>query len=294
MRRVAEAAADRRRIDLYYQHRVDPQVPIEETVGAMAISSGRARCVISGCRKRRQRPSAARMRFIRSRRCRRNIRSGAASPTTRRCQCCASWASRSSPTARSGAAFSPGASGRSTTSRRRLAPRNPRFQGENFAKNLAVVDQVKQIAEEKGVTPAQLALAWMLNRHDDVIPIPGTSSAERLAENAAAADIRLTKEDLERIECAAEGARIRRPVYAGDDDAGGRLDAARSISGGLGPAYSSTYPPSIVALGCAPRCSRSSVMIADLSLASRRDQVRDFTSRKKPSADGFVRRSTWT
>jgi aryl-alcohol dehydrogenase-like predicted oxidoreductase len=77
---------------------------------------------------------------------------------------------------------------------------NPRFQGENFAKNLAVVDQVKQIAAERGVTPAQLALAWMLNRHDDVVPIPGTSSTERLAENAAAADIRLSSEELERIE----------------------------------------------------------------------------------------------
>ena len=77
---------------------------------------------------------------------------------------------------------------------------NPRFQGENFAKNLAVVDQLKKIAEERGVTPAQLALAWMMNRHTDVIPIPGTSSVERLAENAAAADIKLTTEDLERIE----------------------------------------------------------------------------------------------
>jgi aryl-alcohol dehydrogenase-like predicted oxidoreductase len=77
---------------------------------------------------------------------------------------------------------------------------NPRFQGENFAKNLALVEHVKRLAEERDCTPAQLALAWLLNRYDNVIPIPGTSSKQRLEENVAALDIELDDEDLEKIE----------------------------------------------------------------------------------------------
>jgi aryl-alcohol dehydrogenase-like predicted oxidoreductase len=77
---------------------------------------------------------------------------------------------------------------------------NPRFQGENFARNLALVEHIKTLAEERACTPAQLALAWLLNRHDNVTPIPGTSSKQRLEENVAAVDIELSDEDLERIE----------------------------------------------------------------------------------------------
>ena len=77
---------------------------------------------------------------------------------------------------------------------------NPRFQGENFARNLALGEHIKALAEERDCTPAQLALAWLLNRHDKVTPIPGTSSKQRLAENVAAVDIELSDEDLERIE----------------------------------------------------------------------------------------------
>ena len=77
---------------------------------------------------------------------------------------------------------------------------NPRFQGENFGQNLALADHLKKMAEETGHTPAQLALAWLLSREDNVIPIPGTSSLKRLAENAAAADIRLSQVDLDQIE----------------------------------------------------------------------------------------------
>jgi aryl-alcohol dehydrogenase-like predicted oxidoreductase len=77
---------------------------------------------------------------------------------------------------------------------------NPRFQGENFGQNLALADHLKKMADETGYTPAQLALAWLLSREDNVIPIPGTSSLKRLAENAAAADIRLSQVDLDQIE----------------------------------------------------------------------------------------------
>ena len=77
---------------------------------------------------------------------------------------------------------------------------SPRFQGENFARNLALVRQVETIAKEKHCTAAQLALAWVLAQGDDVIPIPGTKRRSYLEENAAAVDIRLTSEDLRRIE----------------------------------------------------------------------------------------------
>jgi aryl-alcohol dehydrogenase-like predicted oxidoreductase len=80
---------------------------------------------------------------------------------------------------------------------------NPRFQSENFAKNLTLLDQVESLAEQKGCTPAQLALAWLLNRHDNVVPIPGTSSAKRLEENIAAADVELTENELERLDAVA-------------------------------------------------------------------------------------------
>jgi aryl-alcohol dehydrogenase-like predicted oxidoreductase len=77
---------------------------------------------------------------------------------------------------------------------------NPRFQGENFAKNVALAGELRQLAAEKGCTPAQLALAWLLGRHDDVIPIPGTSSPARLEENVEAVNLPLSREDLDRIE----------------------------------------------------------------------------------------------
>ena len=77
---------------------------------------------------------------------------------------------------------------------------NPRFQGENFQKNLRLVDAVQEMAREKGCTPAQLALAWVLARGRHIVPIPGTRSVDRLAENVAAVEIELTPEDLDRLD----------------------------------------------------------------------------------------------
>jgi aryl-alcohol dehydrogenase-like predicted oxidoreductase len=171
-------------IDLYYLHRVDAKVPIEETVGAMAdlVRQGKVRHL-----------------------------------GLSEAHCCpryATWGSPSSPTV-------PWVGGRFRTPED-LAPddwrrRNPRFQGENFRKNLALADRVRELAEEKSCTPAQLALAWLIRRHDDVIPIPGTSSIKRLEENVGAVDVRLTAEDLDRIEQiapkgAAAGARYDPPM----------------------------------------------------------------------------------
>jgi aryl-alcohol dehydrogenase-like predicted oxidoreductase len=76
---------------------------------------------------------------------------------------------------------------------------SPRFQGENVARNLALVDQVKALAGQKACTPSQLALAWLLAQRPDIVPIPGTSSRARLEENAAAVDVPLSRQELERI-----------------------------------------------------------------------------------------------
>jgi aryl-alcohol dehydrogenase-like predicted oxidoreductase len=81
---------------------------------------------------------------------------------------------------------------------------NPRFQGEQFAKNLAIADRLRELAKEKEkekpCTPAQLALAWILRRHQDVVPIPGTSSLARLEENARSVNVALSAEEIARIE----------------------------------------------------------------------------------------------
>ncbi|HEV7705012.1 MAG TPA: aldo/keto reductase [Gemmatimonadaceae bacterium] len=188
-------------IDLYYLHRVDPQVPIEETVGAMAelVHAGKVRHL--GL-------------------------SEAAPETVRRAHAIhpiAAVQTEYSLFSRepedglltvlrelgiSLVAYSPlgrGFLGGRFRSVDDLAAddwrrNNPRFQGEQFEKNLAIADRLREMATEKGCTPAQLALAWLLNRHSDVIPIPGTSSIARLEENARAADIALTAADLDRIE----------------------------------------------------------------------------------------------
>jgi aryl-alcohol dehydrogenase-like predicted oxidoreductase len=191
-------------IDLYYQHRVDKTVPIEETVGAMAelVAQGKVRHL--GL-------SEASPRTIR--------RAHAVHPITALQTEYSLWTRDPEdevvPTVRAlgigFVAYSP--LGRGFLSGRirsldDLAPddfrrNNPRFQGDNLERNLELVDRVHEIASEKGVTPGQLALAWVLAQGEDVVPIPGTKRVAYLEENAAASDIRLTREDLERIDAAA-------------------------------------------------------------------------------------------
>jgi aryl-alcohol dehydrogenase-like predicted oxidoreductase len=188
-------------VDLYYLHRVDPQVPIEETVGAMAelVHAGKVRHL--GL-------------------------SEASSATVRRAhklhpiaavQTEYSLFSREPEDDLVPAlgelgialvAYSPlgrGFLGGRFRSVDDLAPgdwrrNNPRFQGEQFATNLAIADRLREVAKEKDCTPAQLALAWILRRHQDVIPIPGTSSMARLEENIHASEVALSEQDLNRIE----------------------------------------------------------------------------------------------
>ena len=77
---------------------------------------------------------------------------------------------------------------------------NPRFQGENFERNLELVERVRSLAEDRGVTPAQLALAWVLSRGEEVVPIPGTTKPERVEENVGALEVTLSDEDLQTLE----------------------------------------------------------------------------------------------
>ncbi|HWT93500.1 MAG TPA: aldo/keto reductase [Solirubrobacteraceae bacterium] len=191
-------------IDLYYQHRVDPEVPIEETVGAMAelVEEGKVRYL--GL-------SEASPATIR--------RAHAVHPISALQTEYSLWTRDPEdevlPTVRElGIGFVPysplgrGFLSGAITSIDDLAEddfrrHNPRFQGDNFAKNLELVDRVKEIADEKGVTPGQLALAWVLHQGDDIAPIPGTKRVAYLEENVAATEIELSTDDLRRIDEAA-------------------------------------------------------------------------------------------
>jgi aryl-alcohol dehydrogenase-like predicted oxidoreductase len=188
-------------IDLYYQHRVDPKVPIEDTVGAMAelVRQGKVRYL--GL-------SEASAQTIR--------RAHVVHPISALQTEYSLWSRDSEdeilPAVRDlgigFVAYSPLGRGLLTGHFKTLEDlpaddwrrSNPRFQGENFQRNLDLVALVEQLAREKGCTPAQLALAWLLARGPDIVPIPGTKRRARLEENAAAVAIKLTAADLARIE----------------------------------------------------------------------------------------------
>ncbi len=202
-------------IDLSYLHRVDPEAPIEETVGAMAelVHAGKVRHLgLSEAppetvrRAHRIHPIAAVQTeyslFSRE-------PEDGLLPVLRELGIAL-------------VAYSPlgrGFLGGRFRTVEDLAPDdwrrgNPRFQGEEFATNLSIADRLRVIADEKHRTPAQLALAWLLNRHQDVIPIPGTSSMARLEENIRATDIKLSEEDLNRIEYALPKGSVAGERYA--------------------------------------------------------------------------------
>jgi len=188
-------------IDLYYQHRVDPKVPIEETVGAMAelVRAGKVRHI--GLSEAA--PDTLR-------------RANAVHPVTALQTEYSLWSrdpeAEVIPTCRElgigFVAYSPLGRGFLTGRIRApddLAPddfrrSNPRFRGENFEKNLDLLEVVRALAGEKGCTPAQLALAWVLAQGHDVVPIPGTRHAERVEENVGALDVVLAEADLERLD----------------------------------------------------------------------------------------------
>ena len=188
-------------IDVYYQHRVDATVPIEETVGAMAELKNAGKIRFLGL-------SEASEGTIR--------RAHAVHPITALQTEYSLWSRE--PEERLLAvcrelgigfvAYSPLGRGFLTGRFKTLDDlaandwrrNNPRFQADNFRKNLEIVGRVKRVAARKRCTPAQLALAWVLAQGEDVVPIPGTKERERLEENAAAADIHFSAEELSEID----------------------------------------------------------------------------------------------
>ncbi|MET8453244.1 aldo/keto reductase [Streptomyces sp. NPDC005209] len=188
-------------IDLYYQHRVDPNVPIEETVGALAelVAEGKVRHI--GLSE----AAAATIR-----------RAHAVHPITAVQTEYSLWTrdpeAEVLPACRElGIGFVPYSPlGRGFLAGRFSSPEDldegdfrrtgPRFTGDNLRANLALADKVKEIAAEKDVTPAQLAIAWVLAQGEDLVPIPGTKRRSYLEQNAGAVDVELTKDDLARID----------------------------------------------------------------------------------------------
>lgn len=200
---VAQACEDSLRrlgvdhIDLYYQHRVDPEVPIEDTVGAMAelVKQGKVRHLgLSEAAPATLRRAAA-VHPIAALQTELSLWSRA--PERELLATCRELGTLFVAYSPLGRGFLSGnIRSRADLSEGDFRLSMPRFSEENFADNLALVDGVRALAEEKGCTPAQLALAWVLTRGDHVVTIPGTRSLERLAENAAAVDVALTEAEL--------------------------------------------------------------------------------------------------
>jgi aryl-alcohol dehydrogenase-like predicted oxidoreductase len=191
-------------IDLYYQHRVDTRVPIEETVGAMAelVRAGKVRHLgLSEAAPETIRRAHATHRITALQTeyslWTRDVEENGVLATVRELGI-------------GFVAYSPLGRGFLTGQFRTFEDlpaddyrrRQPRFQGENFQKNLDLVLVVEGVAREKGCTPAQLALAWVMARGNDVVPIPGTKRVKYLEQNTAAADVRLSAGDLERLDAA--------------------------------------------------------------------------------------------
>jgi aryl-alcohol dehydrogenase-like predicted oxidoreductase len=188
-------------IDLYYLHRVDPDTPIEETVGAMArlVEEGKVRFLgLSEAgpgtlrRAHRTHPITA----LQS-----EYSLWSRDPEDGVLDACRELGIGFIPYSPLGRGFLTGQIQRfedlEADDYRR---HSPRFQGENFQKNLDLVQRIGEIAKSKGCTPAQLALAWVLAQGDDLVPIPGTKRRKYLEENVGALDVVLTAEDLRRID----------------------------------------------------------------------------------------------
>jgi len=188
-------------IDLYYQHRVDPNTPIEETVGAMAdlVKEGKIKYIglseagVSDLQK------ASSVHPITALQTEYSIWSR--DPEDAILGKCRELGIGFVPYSPLGRGFLTGELKKfedfETDDYRRLSPR---FQGENFEKNLQLVRKIEEMAAQKNCTPAQLALAWVLSRGSDIVPIPGTKRRKYLEQNAQALSVKLTEDDLRKIE----------------------------------------------------------------------------------------------
>ena len=189
-------------IDLYYQHRVDTTVPIEETVGAMAelVAAGKVRHLGLSEAAPDTLRRAATVHRITALQTEYSLwtRDPEDNGVLETCRELGIGFVPYSPLGRgflTGQITSP-----DDLEEGDFRRHNPRFQGENFQRNLDLVDKVREIAAEKDCTPGQLALAWLLSRGDDVVPIPGTKRVRYLEENLGALDVKLTDDDLRRID----------------------------------------------------------------------------------------------
>jgi len=198
-------------IDLYYQHRVDPQVPIEETVGAMAelVAEGKVRHLGLSEASPGELERAAATHPISAAQYEwslwwRDIEDDVL-PTARRLGI------GLVPYSPLGRGFLAGAVSTDTLGAGDFRLGDPRFQDESLERNQALAAEVRRLATEREVTPAQLALAWLLAQGDDVVPIPGTRRVARLAENAGSTEIVLSPADLDRLEAA-----VPRAAWSGD------------------------------------------------------------------------------
>ena len=188
-------------IDLYYQHRVDPDTPIEETVGAMAdlVHGGKVRFLglsEAGAETIRRAHSVHPITAVQS-----EYSLWTRDPEAEVLGVCRELGIGFVPYSPLGRGFLTG-----KIKKREDLPKDdyrhttPRFQGENFRRNLDLVERVGEIAREKKCTPAQLALAWVLAQGDDIVPIPGTKRRRYLQENVGALNVELTSADLARID----------------------------------------------------------------------------------------------
>ena len=188
-------------IDLYYQHRVDPNTPIEESVGAMAelVKQGKVRFLGLSEASAQTLRRAVKVHPIAALQTEYSL--WTRDPEDEILAACRELGIGF-------VAYSPLGRGFLTGQFRCFEDlpaddyrrNSPRFQGENFQKNLDLVRKVEEIATEKGCKPSQLALAWVLAQGDDIVPIPGTKRRKYLEENVGAVSVKLTKEDLRRID----------------------------------------------------------------------------------------------
>ncbi|MPY87407.1 MAG: aldo/keto reductase [Luteitalea sp.] len=202
-------------IDLYYQHRVDPDVPIEDTVGTMGrlVEEGKVRYLglsEPGLETLRRAHRAHPISALQS-----EYSLWSRDPEDAVLPLCRELGVGF-------VAYSPLGRGFLAGKIRRFedfAPddyrrNSPRFQGDNFQKNLALVEKIRELAQSQGVTPAQLALRWVIAQGDDIVPIPGTKRRSYLEENLAALDVLLTEQDLKEIEAICPRGAVVGPRYS--------------------------------------------------------------------------------
>lgn len=201
-------------IDLFYQHRVDPNVPIEDTVGAMAqlVKQGKVRYLglsEAGAQTLRRAHAVHPISVLQSEYSlwERNLEPEII-PLLRELGI------GLVPYCPLGRGFLTGKAPRlDATSESDFRREDPRFQGENYDRNLRLVEQVSAVAESKGATPAQVALAWVLQKGEDIAPIPGTKRRKYLEENVVAASITLTTQELQRLDVLGVPGQVAGPRY---------------------------------------------------------------------------------